>query len=292
MPTTVYSKNRFNAATDHSSHVLLQYAHESTGAIESVNGHDGMLHTCDYLDAIGMGKVAGHTPFHGYGRRESLATTTGGDDISDIAAVAKPYPNQSVGEQMTIVSTSASDTAAGTGARTIKLHYINAAGAYVHEIITLNGTTPVNTVATDIRFDQMISVQTNGTFGGNAAGTITLYKLATPATVYSQITAGNNVSMSSARMVPAGVDFWLKSITVSGTATKPLSVRVTATCDHAGEYIAGVFQFTEVIELEDSVVSIVLPVPRKIPALSIIKGVAVSNTAGGTVSVSYEGWTE
>jgi hypothetical protein len=79
---------------------------------------------------------------------------------------------------------------------------------------------------------------------------------------------------------------------VSATSNKPVSVRLTATCDHAGVYTAGVFQFTEVLEMQDGSCHIVFPSVRKIPALSIIKGNALSLQAGGSVSISYEGWTE
>lgn len=245
-----------------------------------------------YTEAIGIGEMDNHSPFRGFGRRDSLATTAGGDDIADIAAVAISFPNQSVGEQMTIVSDSVNDTAAGSGARAVKIHYLDASGNYSHEIVTLNGTTGVNTTATNIRFVQMITVETCGSFGGRNAGNITIYKLATPATVYARIVAGNNVSLNSARMVPNGKTFYLTGMNVSATSSKPVSARLQATCDHAGEYTAGVFQFEEIVECQDSVMSMNFVVPRKIPALAIIKGVAVSTQAGGSVSISYDGWVE
>lgn len=246
----------------------------------------------DYRDAIALGQIPGHDPFRGFGRRDSLATTAGGDDVSDIVAVAIPWPNQSTGEQMTLVSDSANDAAAGSGARTVKVHYLDAAGNYLHEIVTLNGTTGVNTVATNIRFVQLVTVETAGSFGGKNAGNITLYKLATPATVYARVVAGNNSSLSSARMVPNGKTFYMTSMTVSATSSKPVSARVTATCDHGGIYVSGVFQFEEIVECQDSVVTIAFSVPRTIPSLAIIKGVAVSSQAGGSVSIAYDGWIE
>lgn len=246
----------------------------------------------DYLDAVGLGVISGHTPFRGFGRRDSLATTAGGDDVSDIVLPTMSYPNQSVGEQMTVVSSSANDTAAGSGARTIKIHYLDASGNYYHEYLTLNGTTGVNTVATNIRFIQSISVETLGSFGGRNAGNITIYKLGDTATVYARIVAGNNVSLNSARMIPNGKIFYLTSINVSATSSKPVSARLVATCDHAGVYSEGVFQFEEIIECQDSVATMTFRVPRKVPSLAIIKGIAVSTTAGGSVSVSYDGWLE
>lgn len=262
-----------------------------TGDSVAVTGHHGMILTENALDAIGMGVIAGHNHFSGKGRRDSLATTAGGDDISDLVSVTIPFPNQA-GEQCTIVSDNANDTSAGSGARTVKIHYLNAAGVYGHEIKSMNGTTPVNTTATDIRFIQQITVETLGTFGGKNAGNITIYSTATPANIFERIVAGNNISMSSARMIPAGYTFWLKAINVTATTSKPVSARLTATCDHAGVYTEGVFQFNEVMELQDSGLSMRFDIPRKIPSLAIIKGVAVSSQAGGSVALSYDGWIE
>lgn len=252
---------------------------------------EGAQLTINYLDAIGIGEVEGHDHFNGKGRRDSLAITAGGDDISDLVSVTIPFPNQA-GEQCTLVSDNANDTSAGTGARTVKVHYLDASGNYTHEIVTMNGTTPVNMTATNLRFVQQITVQTLGTFGGKNAGNITIYSTTTPANIFARIVAGNNVSMSTARMVPNGYTFWLKGINISATASKPVSARITATCDHGGVYTSGVFQFNEVIEMQDSIATVSFDVPRKIPSLSIIKGVAVSTQAGGSIALSYDGWIE
>lgn len=269
----------------------LTFLDVETGTAGTVNGHHGMIHTVDYMEAIGLGLVSGHSHFVGKGRRDSLATTAGGDDISDLVSVSIPIPNQA-GEQMAIVSDSANDTAAGTGARTVKVHYIDASGTYLHEVVTMNGVTPVNLAASNVRFVQQITVETLGTFGGSNAGNITIYSTTTPANIFCRIVTGNNVSLSSARMIPAGVDFWLTGINVSATTSKAVSVRLTATCDHAGVYTPGVFQFNEIVECQDFGMSIQFDIPRKIPALSIIKGKAVSVQAGGSVAISYDGWTE
>lgn len=290
MPTTV--RTNLRAFTDDAQHVIPAIRDVNTNTITTTDGHSGMPHVVPYQAAVGMGLVAGHTHFSGIGRRDSLATTTGGDDISDLAAVAIPWPNQTVGEQMTLVSDNVNDTAAGTGARTVKVHYLTSAGVYAHEVVTLNGTTPVNTVATNIRFVQQITVMTIGVFGTSAAGNITIYKLATPATVYARIVAGNNISLSSARMVPAGSTFFLSSLNISSTSSKAVSVRLTATCDHGGIYTEGVFMFNEIIECQDSTATMLFDVPRKIPPLAIIKGKAVSTLANGSVAISYDGWLE
>jgi hypothetical protein len=85
------------------------------------------------------------------------------------------YTEQTTNGQRSIASASANDTAAGTGARTIKITYLDQTGAGPFtETLTLNGTTGVNTVATNICFIEQIEVLTAGS-GGNNAGIITLY---------------------------------------------------------------------------------------------------------------------
>ena len=84
------------------------------------------------------------------------------------------YTEQTSNAQRSIVSSSASDAAAGTGARTVKIVYFDSTGAGpFEETITLNGTTAVNTVATNICFIEHIEVLTVGS-GAVAAGTISL----------------------------------------------------------------------------------------------------------------------
>lgn len=255
-------------------------------------GHHGIPHFVDYLTAIGIGEVTGHEPIRNFGYREGLTTSASGDDLWGGAATTMPIPNQTTGEQMTLVSTSANDSASGSGARTIHIHYLDAAGVYNYEIVTLNGTTPVNTVATNIRFVNQIHVITNGSFGAYAAGNISIYKAGAPATVYSVIAAGSNISLSSAMIVPAGKTFYLNQVKASATSTKPLTVRLRATCSPEGVIFPGVFMFQEIFALQDSTSAIELYVPRQYPEFTILKASAFSSQSGGSAECSYSGWLE
>jgi hypothetical protein len=85
------------------------------------------------------------------------------------------YNEPTANAQRSISSSNAADTAAGTGARTVRIEYFDATGAGPFtEIVTLNGTTPVNTVATNICFIEHIYVITAGSSGSNT-GIITLF---------------------------------------------------------------------------------------------------------------------
>jgi len=88
---------------------------------------------------------------------------------------ATAYTEPTADAQRSLGSSSASDAAAGVGARTVRITYFNNSGAGPFtEIVTLNGVTPVNTVSTTIRFIEKMEVVTAGSTLVNV-GTITLF---------------------------------------------------------------------------------------------------------------------
>lgn len=245
----------------------------------------------DYHNAIGQGIFSDHSPFRGFSERSGLSNAVAGDDIWVGTATTCPIPPLA-GERMSLVSTSANDTAAGSGVRTVDIHYIDTNGNPQTEIIAMAGSaTPVHTVATNIRFVQGIHTNTCGTLWGVAAGTITIYQYGSASTVYNQITTGTNVSLNSARMVPNGKTFYMKSLHVSAGSNKPISIRLRATSTLEDE-LCTFFQFKDVFFLIDSAMCKTYDVALKFPSLSIIKATAYSATAGGDASISYGGWIE
>lgn len=95
--------------------------------------------------------------------------------VNTFAVRATTYNEQTTNAQRSISSASVNDTAAGTGARTVLLTYYTSAGVGpLTETITLNGTTAVNTVATNICYVESIVVKTAGS-GGVNAGILTLF---------------------------------------------------------------------------------------------------------------------
>jgi hypothetical protein len=90
---------------------------------------------------------------------------------------ATAYNEQTTNARRSIASNNANDTAAGTGARTVLIEYFsNTSGVSgpFYETVTLNGTTPVNTISTSICYIDSLTVLTAGSVGTNV-GTITLY---------------------------------------------------------------------------------------------------------------------
>lgn len=85
------------------------------------------------------------------------------------------YTEPGSAAQRSIASASSADNAAGTGARTVRITYYDGSmNGPLTETITMNGLTPVNTVATNIRFIEKMEVITVGSVGVNL-GAITLY---------------------------------------------------------------------------------------------------------------------
>jgi hypothetical protein len=116
---------------------------------------------------------------------------------------------------MELVSTDAKDDGnpAGVGARAVRIHYINSAWVYQTEDIVLNGTTPVPTVATDIRRVNWLEVLTVGS-EGKPAGAISIRHLS-DSPVYETIPAGADASRGLKYCVPAGYRLVLTDLYVN-----------------------------------------------------------------------------
>lgn len=95
--------------------------------------------------------------------------------VTNVPLRATTYTEQAANFTGSVVSANAADAAAGTGARTLRITWMNAAGTVVGtENVTLNGTTAVNLVTTTKCFIEKIEVLTVGS-GGTNAGILTLW---------------------------------------------------------------------------------------------------------------------
>ena len=226
------------------------------------------------------------------GERESIAVVAAGEDVWRGSASSIPIPDQTNGVQMTLVSTSAADASGGTGIRTVEVHYLDGNWDEQTETITMNGTTGVNTVATDIKFVQDIHASTVGS-GGVAAGVVTIHLTGTPATVYDVIDAGGNMSLTMAKMVPAGFNLYISNWTASVAGNKPTFTRLRSTDHDRVLYNGGspVFIFKDVAVLETAPFTREWPREERIvvPPKSIIKVSVWATQAGGFVAASLVG---
>jgi len=248
----------------------------------------------DPILEISIGNVPGQSIMRAFGERESMGTTAQGEDIwrgNDLTPAPTSHTSIPVpadaGEQVTFVSESNADNGAtATGVLTVRIEYLDNTGAEQTEDVTLNGTTPVNSVATNIRFVNDFYALTVGS-NGVAEGHIKIYKTGTVGLVYNMITLGGNKSMVPNRMVPIGKTLVLKEWHASEAQGKRVAFRIRST-DMSGVLLPGVFCFKDVRYLNNSVASD-MSVNVSLPALSIIKVSGWPDAISAEVSCSWWG---
>lgn len=125
--------------------------------------------------------------------------------VATVTVRASVYTPPGNNAQRSVKSTNANDSAAGTGARKVKITYLDAAcnGPFT-ETVTLNGVTGVNTVATNIALIEKLEVAEVGSGGGNAGAIQLMTGLAGGGSVIGQIQIGDNLTYWAHHYVPAG----------------------------------------------------------------------------------------
>ena len=144
---------------------------------------------------------------------------------------------------VTVSSTDANDTSAGTGLRTLLLSGLDASGNPQSETITMNGTTGVVSANTYSWIQSMVAL-TAGTslvnFGTLYAGTGTV-TAGIPAVRLCSMESGANNSTTAAYMVPTGKIFHAEQLTISlGDSTKTMVVDIYIRNVTTGLYLKAV----------------------------------------------------
>lgn len=182
----------------------------------------------DWATRVGFGLVAGYERWSMWGNNPDIDTGTLPEVVSPLGAAGPLYVD--VATSMEIVSSSAADTAAGTGARTVILEVLDADYNRSFPTVVLNGLTPVALPA-QVTALNMLSVKTVGS-GGSNAGVLTVQD-AGAGTARLSVSAGRNISQAAVRTVPAGYTLQLRTHFASINRT-----------DTAGRFLTwtGVFQ--------------------------------------------------
>lgn len=159
------------------------------------------------------------------GRNTNIGSTR-----TDLWNVGGSYAFPPAATQMSVVSTSANDTAAGTGIRQITILYLDNLYNQQLTTVTLNGLTPVLTTPTNIlRINKVFSVAAGS--GGSAAGNITI---SNGGNTYARIDTSYTASRQAVGTIPSGMYgfitdlvFTAQSNSGSGTFVE-CDLRVTA----------------------------------------------------------------
>lgn len=240
-----------------------------------------------FLREVARGNVTGAKRYGAFGEAV-LGAAQSWYDISPLAQANILYPGDA-GLEMSIKSTSADDAAAGTGIRSVDIHYLDANGVEANLVVVLTGQQEVVISGVPMRWIECVHAQSVGS-GYVAAGDITIYN---GANTYAVIKAGYTRCTSSARMVPAG-----KRLLVTD-----FSAGITSGANAAGKAFLGSNSFngdllayplfiphTEII-LQETSMQICFDVPMVFPALAVVKGKVTTDKAA-TAALSWRGWYE
>jgi len=245
------------------------------------------LNTGSYEHEIARGNVRGAYPYAAYGK----LTTSG--SVTDVLLRGQDGTTLDVpqGVQLTLVSTSAQDAAAGTGARAVVVEYLNGNLDYSFELVVLNGTTPVTTVANDVRWVQAVHVATVGS-GAKATGDITVSHNATQ---YLKIMAGDRTSHNSFTRVPRQRRLFITEMyagSSSGSSASRVVVEAVSTqINGLDQSETGLYYKVAGIALQDDSTTLSLTAPFPISEGQIFGFVATCDKAA-TITAGYMGWIE
>lgn len=174
---------------------------------------DSTINTLPANWGLAMGQVGLNSSFTASRAQGYVATSA----TSGVAIRGTTYTPQGTNAQRSIKSTSTSDTAAGTGAQKVTINFLDTTFTLQSETVTLNGTTAVNTVSTNIAFIESMVVSQVGSGGGNA-GTISIFTAtAGGGSAWGSIAASDNQTFWAHHYVPASVTCYILSVTCGAT---------------------------------------------------------------------------
>ncbi len=221
----------------------------------------------DYFTQIVSWKVPWQKIMSAMWERLDIQNWSPWEDVWRWTAVQIPTPSI-LWEQMSVVSDDVADTDWWTWVRSVAIHYLDSAWAEQEEVVILNWTTAVDTVATDIMFINdfhTITVWSNWV----AEWVINIFKKWATSTIYNMIEEWWNKSLVPNRMVPAWKTLVLKWWHCSEARDKRTVFRIRST-DHYWVIVPWVFLFKDTMYLrKNSSGELTLNVP--VPELSIVK---------------------
>ena len=230
---------------------------------------------------VAAGNVSGASSLNEFGRNADL-DTAGEEDIWGYGGL---WVAPTAARVHALVSSSANDAAAGTGARTVEVTGLNGSYALTTETVTLDGTTPVNTVNSYVIIHKMIA-KTAGS-GLKNAGQITA-TAATDATISASIEIGHNESLMAIYQVPAGKSLYVSSYFASVNANTTAKVDLFLWVKHFG----GLWQMFHMQGLDSAgaghVNHVFLP-PVKLSEKDLLRISATTSANNTDISAGFDG---
>lgn len=225
---------------------------------------------------VSRGQITGHTPFLLYAYSNAIGNTAFGPIWEGLTQSGGLYNFPSSAAQLTIVSTSASDTSA----LSVQITGLDANFNPLSEIIALNGTTPVTSVNSYYR------VNNCQVTNGSNVGTIT-FKQST--NLLAQINAGVCATEMGIYTVPAGQTLYIfrntKTANIGFTSSAYMNYQVQYNYNPSGQVLVANQQtFVQQITIDYTAM------PRRVPEKTDIQFCIKSSTGGPLIaSLNTEG---
>jgi len=217
-----------------------------------------------FLQEVANKNIANASIWNKLGYNGVVSTTT--EFLTAVGTTFSPIASES---QLEIVSDSANDTIAWTGAQKVTIYYLDSDYIEHTEEVELDGITPVLTTATDIFRINGFKVSQVGTTL-YAEGNIDL-RDTTDTPIYSRIEAGYNSARDFFYTVPANKTLYITDIMYSAGATvSGRNCRFTLIADYDIEsntslVSKGLFMSVCELSLQDQTIQSILDIPIRLP---------------------------
>lgn len=173
---------------------------------------------------IPQGKYAGYLLVNKFGRNPDIGTATDPEDVWDGGGTYTGFPTGTP-EAVEVLSSSPSDDEGGAGAEKVHIYGLDASGLLQDEVITLNGTTPVDSAGTYSRvFRAVVEQSANGANTAFNVGTITIRHTTTTANVFIVMQAGKNQSEVACYTIPSNYIGIMKRFDFAVTSKTSVSI--------------------------------------------------------------------
>jgi hypothetical protein len=230
---------------------------------------------------VARGQIPNHRSIQIFGYNPDVDTTE--ESVWPDGGVV---PHPTVASVLKISSTSASDTSAGTGARTVFISGLDGNYNVISETVILNGQTEVNTTKSYLYVNEFY-VLTVGTDGHNVgtvnAGTGTV-TAGVPAVLYDLIAPTYNQRTTAHYCVPVGYTaYMLEGVVTTGQPSGSSSV--TAYLKQHGT--DGILRVGAVATLNNGSVQYDFDPAYRIPEKNCVGASAVGSSANNAVSTFF-----
>lgn len=227
---------------------------------------------------VSRGQIQGHSAVIVFGYNPDVDTSE-----ESVWPDGGTIPHPTVAAVLSISSSSANDTSAGTGARTVFIEGLDGGYNTISETVTLNGQTAVST-SNSYLYVNSFYVTTVGSGGENAgninAGTGTV-TAGVPAVLYDIIAAGYNSRTTGHYCVPAGyTGYLIQGVFSAGQASG--STAVTGFLKQHGP--DGILRVGAVTTVNNSTADYFFETPLQIPEKNCVGATAIGSASNNAVS--------